>query len=307
MFVTFSCGIAALSIAAVAYHKTKEQLVRSYLTFHLAFSLAVFVRMLLVYSPTSRFPFPTYIMIVLTYIEGFIAPFLLMLTLPIFVHCLFAIPNARRRNGVFFGIAMIFYSLGHFFEFALKDESLTHIRQVINDAALFLILLYSIVVGLKYVGSIHETTRKTLARKMVMMLGIAVPVMLYDTFVQMFPPLHPLLYMAMALFVSHYMITHSLQPVQTDSLAPSEKTLEETSETPLTLVPDDEVFQHYNISPREQELIPLVLQGYTNQQIGETLYISLSTVKTHLRSIYSKFDVKNRYELIAFLQNMKHQ
>jgi ATP/maltotriose-dependent transcriptional regulator MalT len=126
-------------------------------------------------------------------------------------------------------------------------------------------------------------------------------------------PLHPMIYMAMCVLVSHHFMRYDLPHVQpTDPvrkedvmLPATEPDAAETAERSVTALLTDVLYQQYNISPREQELVPLVLQGNSNQQIGETLFISLSTVKTHLRSIYSKFGVKNRYELIAFLQNLK--
>ncbi len=48
----------------------------------------------------------------------------------------------------------------------------------------------------------------------------------------------------------------------------------------------------------------LVLAGRSNQEIADTLYISLSTVKTHLRNIY-RVDVKSRYELIIRFKHLQ--
>ena len=52
------------------------------------------------------------------------------------------------------------------------------------------------------------------------------------------------------------------------------------------------------ISEREQEIVHLVKVGMSNKEIGQKLFISLSTVKSHLYNIYRKTGVKNRYELI---------
>lgn len=59
--------------------------------------------------------------------------------------------------------------------------------------------------------------------------------------------------------------------------------------------------REYNITERELEIIELVLEGLSNQKIGETLFISPNTVKNHIYNIYKKMDIKNRYELIALL------
>ena len=69
------------------------------------------------------------------------------------------------------------------------------------------------------------------------------------------------------------------------------------------MLPAEDIFQKHHISPREQEVIELILQGYSNTKIAETLFISLNTVKKHVRNIYPKFGVNSRYELIAFFKN----
>lgn len=54
------------------------------------------------------------------------------------------------------------------------------------------------------------------------------------------------------------------------------------------------------LSPREREAISLVAEGLQNQQIGERLHVSESTVRHHLTSIFGKLDVSNRFELIIY-------
>lgn len=54
------------------------------------------------------------------------------------------------------------------------------------------------------------------------------------------------------------------------------------------------------LSERECEVLALVVEGFTNREIGEELGIARNTVKNHLRSIYGKLDVKNRTEAAAY-------
>jgi DNA-binding NarL/FixJ family response regulator len=54
------------------------------------------------------------------------------------------------------------------------------------------------------------------------------------------------------------------------------------------------------LSQRECEVLALVVEGFTNQEIGEELGIAYNTVKNHLRSVYTKLDVKNRTEAAAY-------
>jgi len=54
----------------------------------------------------------------------------------------------------------------------------------------------------------------------------------------------------------------------------------------------------HEITAREQEVLGLVVVGKKNQEIANELYISLSTVKTHLQNIFQKTYVENRTSLI---------
>ena len=57
------------------------------------------------------------------------------------------------------------------------------------------------------------------------------------------------------------------------------------------------LFEKYNISKREMEVIQLICEGYTNQQIADKLFISIETVKDHNSRIFLKVGVKNRTQL----------
>jgi DNA-binding NarL/FixJ family response regulator len=48
------------------------------------------------------------------------------------------------------------------------------------------------------------------------------------------------------------------------------------------------------LTERESELLSLLSTGMTNRELGETLYVSENTIKTHLRRLYSKLGVRNR-------------
>jgi DNA-binding NarL/FixJ family response regulator len=54
--------------------------------------------------------------------------------------------------------------------------------------------------------------------------------------------------------------------------------------------------RRFKITDREQEIIRHLLEGRSNKQIADTLFISVQTVKAHLYNIYRKCDVNNRIE-----------
>jgi LuxR family maltose regulon positive regulatory protein len=53
------------------------------------------------------------------------------------------------------------------------------------------------------------------------------------------------------------------------------------------------------LSDREIEVLEQIAKGHTNQEIAQELILSLYTVKSHARNIYSKLGVKNRTEAVA--------
>lgn len=56
------------------------------------------------------------------------------------------------------------------------------------------------------------------------------------------------------------------------------------------------------LSRKEQEVLKLILARKTNQQICDTLFISLSTLKTHINHIFKKLEVSTRQEILSTLK-----
>jgi DNA-binding NarL/FixJ family response regulator len=54
------------------------------------------------------------------------------------------------------------------------------------------------------------------------------------------------------------------------------------------------------LTPAEEKVFWQAIQGFTNKQIGEHLFISPRTVQTHLSNILSKLQLENRSQLIRF-------
>ena len=52
------------------------------------------------------------------------------------------------------------------------------------------------------------------------------------------------------------------------------------------------------LTEREKEVMRYVCKGLTNKEIGETIFISESTVKRHISSILEKLNARNRTEAV---------
>jgi LuxR family maltose regulon positive regulatory protein len=53
------------------------------------------------------------------------------------------------------------------------------------------------------------------------------------------------------------------------------------------------------LSARELEVLQLIADGMTNQEIASRLYLALNTVKAHTRNIYGKLGVNSRTQAVA--------
>lgn len=56
--------------------------------------------------------------------------------------------------------------------------------------------------------------------------------------------------------------------------------------------------QRLGISKREHEVLELMAQGLTNQQIADKLFVSLNTVKTHTSNLFLKLEVSRRTQAV---------
>jgi DNA-binding CsgD family transcriptional regulator len=64
----------------------------------------------------------------------------------------------------------------------------------------------------------------------------------------------------------------------------------------------ERIYCEYNISKREREIVKLILQGKSNKEIEDALFISVHTVKNHIHNLYQKLGVKSRGQLVYFMQ-----
>jgi NarL family two-component system response regulator LiaR len=61
---------------------------------------------------------------------------------------------------------------------------------------------------------------------------------------------------------------------------------------------DTSLVAQLELSKRELEILGLLAQGHSNQEIAEKLFVSLSTVKTHIQNLFEKLDVKRRIQAV---------
>jgi DNA-binding NarL/FixJ family response regulator len=68
---------------------------------------------------------------------------------------------------------------------------------------------------------------------------------------------------------------------------------------------DDDAVRKLGISRREFEVLELIAAGLSNQDIADRLFVSTSTVKTHVSNVLAKLDASRRTEAIAKAKGLR--
>ena len=61
---------------------------------------------------------------------------------------------------------------------------------------------------------------------------------------------------------------------------------------------DTSLVSQLELSKRELEILNLLAKGHSNQEIATKLFISVSTVKTHIQNLFEKLEVKRRIQAV---------
>jgi DNA-binding NarL/FixJ family response regulator len=83
------------------------------------------------------------------------------------------------------------------------------------------------------------------------------------------------------------------------------KVVREIVETNAPFRLDESNLQKLGISKREYEVLELISQGLSNQEIADKLFVSTSTVKTHVSNVLAKLDSKRRTQAIQRAKELR--
>ena len=319
-FIAYSCGVLSLGMLAVSYLKTRNETLAYYSYFQAVFTMLILIQVGLGYlsdiAPHYEDGLSEAIASSL-YASEFIIGFLALFALIVFCLYFFSVPRLMHHAAVSGGILLVSNLTLHIAVFVWPNTRFAAIVFFFNDHLNSAALLYLLILGVNRYKALATSAEQLLAKRLLIISLIALPStyieMLLETTMESSLSFYPLIYLSETILLTHYFVKQALFSYQT--VAPacvaalrSETIVNllptESSEKILTpVIPENDIFERYGISPREKELALLVLQGRNNSEIAEALFISVSTVKTHLSNIYEKFGIKNRYELITFLAN----
>jgi DNA-binding CsgD family transcriptional regulator len=90
-------------------------------------------------------------------------------------------------------------------------------------------------------------------------------------------------------------IAHKIIKPKTEHIIIEKEVLVLSSTEPFF---DEAQFKKLSLTSRENEVLQLLVKGYSNSEIAEALFLSVSTIKTHVSNLFIKLDVSNRLKAI---------
>lgn len=160
----------------------------------------------------------------------------------------------------------------------------------------FMLMVYlwaflSILLGSRKMASAAKKFIRTFGASYLLFMVLSVTLILIQ-------PLFPYSgHVFLLVFLSLHLIPIFFLNIYLDKTRDEELDIELDFETRLAGFVDK-----HEISKRECEVVRLICQGYSNQEISEALFISLQTVKDHTHRIFVKTGVRNRVQLTNMIR-----
>lgn len=285
-------GVVCMTIAFTLYLKIKSKLLSNFLVYFSAFTLFVFFYLLVltyINANDSQIAFPFIVTIVALILLSY--SFLIYSILR-FGHFLINKRPSKRKQ--IFEISISAISLISIASSIRIDWDNSQIIQqmnlglILSYALLFFAILYIAIIKMYNRGNVQADIKQVYMRTSILNI-VFIPGFVLDFF--LIKSLHfslfiPLFYLCYSILFLQYFI----KTYRTDLISSN-------SSTNI-----DELNDYLNragISPREKEIITLIMKGDSNKKISNQLYISLSTVKTHVSNIFQKLNVESRFEIMS--------
>lgn len=294
MLISLLVGVFSIGQSShILIQNFRNKIVRSYSIFITLVSIRILTWVFISYLDLFRLNIPGPLGLKLT---SDIALSLTIWAFPLFVHSFFKIPFGKWINYLTFSISLILIVknlFGHIYNWPGPDYMQ---RMYLYPYISLLATFYATLLIFIY----YRRLKDPIMRRIGLIMGIAMVIYLpllakdyylifYDIFgYLMFTPLFYIIWNVMAFY---FTIKYRKNWAK---------------EEPLVLPkPPEEFFVTFKLSNREREIIPLIIKGHSNKEIAELSFISLSTVKSHLYSIYRKVDVKSRFQFVAKLREFE--
>lgn len=116
---------------------------------------------------------------------------------------------------------------------------------------------------------------------------------LFDHSTEIYFGVIALIFTSLGMWIAHNLAKPIIQTLESDTPPQDNSTVNEKA------------IEASGLSKRELEILQMMASGLSNQEIADTLFISLSTVKSHVTSIFTKLDAVRRTQAIEKAKSLK--
>lgn len=228
----------------------------------------------------------------------YFAASIMIYILPLFCLGLFNKPSTKKLKRFLMLLSTL--SISAFFIKQIPDFKITAL--ILVDIPLYGGILLSAGYLLLHRNELESPIIRSALHTISYGLLFFVPYMIFDLFVEHIPMLLetfpygvlsvPVFYLFFNLLTLYYCISC----IKTLKLREDIESSERANSRKFYL--------KFGITPREEEIITLLMQGYTYNKISEELFISVPTVKTHVHNIYTKTNVSNKMQLMLVFREV---
>lgn len=208
-----------------------------------------------------------------------------------FVHHLLEVEHLQLKNSIFFFIIAIPNVSLFLLEWIKIDNdvltSWINVNWMITTVVYYLALIYVTVLIAFRLKTVKGSIKRYILSGIMIIFIIYIPISFVDNLITVH---HPIIsgMISGGLF---YLFWNLISIILADKFIFNLSQLGKGHRLSVDLK------EQYSLTDREEEIAVHLLQGLSNQEIADKLFISLQTVKSHLYNIYRKTDVKNRMEL----------
>jgi len=300
-FVSIVVGCSALLLFWIIYIKSKIQIIKQYVIFMLLYTMYLIIKLFDSYMLTVvRYSNPdVYVFSSLLYFVWFM--FFIYET-PYFFHSLVELPVGRVQKNIFRG-TFLFVLILLVIPFVIESNSQNILRimkfelHVICGSMFIMLLLYVIYIVWDNENKVKGKINKKILKTIFILCTIFFPGFIIDTFSQKLQVEWKIIPYGLEFSIIFYLTWNIISIIYVVQYF--------LSRTAIVRAPTitQEFIKKYSISEREREIIELIIKGYSNKQIAETLFISLQTIKNHVYNIFRKVGVESRTKLIEKINN----
>ena len=299
----FAVGLLSLGIAVFFHMSRPGTMLRPFLLMFGAFTLMNITNFITSYMRANIPGYEQPLYYILLYLENPVLLISMIFLLPHFVHSLVALDHAERRSRLFGLIAVATFVIYAGIIFISVRVPFGEIGSAVKNGILGIVMLYSWIVLFRHPPKTRSVRPEAFRRGLWASL-LVIPLILHDMFLLEATGIKffPLVYALTGVLLVRYYYIEFFRDGSAAGAAVRPSSAADAAEDDAF---PESMLASRGLSAREIEVVRLLAEGKSYRQIGEELFISLNTVKAHIRSIYPKMGVSSRHEIVRELHELE--